>query len=74
MAKRVFISHSRKSPYNKGFRSGLLGVFRGTTYAAAPVRVKKHVGSPGTDRAARYRDIDHVKGDVHRAKRIVFER
>jgi len=51
-----------------------LGALRGGSYSAAPVRIHKSVGSPLTDRAARYDDIAHFKHDVRRAERVVIDR
>ncbi len=57
-----------------GFRDGVAAAMRGGAYRAAPVRIYKSVGSPATDRDARYGDIKHFKRDVSRAKRGVVDR
>lgn len=58
-----------RSAQRAGFRSGVAGVLSGGSYRTAPVRVHRNVGSPRTDRAARYGDVARVKGDVGRADR-----
>jgi hypothetical protein len=70
-------NHSRLSvlrdTQQAGFRAGVLSALRGTSYGAAPVRIHKSVGSPATDRKARYGDIEHFRHDVRRAERIVLD-
>jgi hypothetical protein len=66
---RLFVAHKA---HQAGFRSGLYGPLRGGTYRAAPARISKYVGSPATDRAARYDDVARFKHDVRKSERIVL--
>jgi hypothetical protein len=72
MAKRSRRSTFRGA-YKAGFRAGVVGVLRGGSYRAAPVRLRRSVGSPATDAAARYRDVARVKIDVDRAERQLVD-
>jgi hypothetical protein len=54
--------------YRSGFKNGVLGSMSGGSFKSAPAKIRKVVGSPITDRAARYDDIGRFKDDVRRAE------
>jgi hypothetical protein len=61
-------------PYARGFRDGLRGILAIGRYDAAPPGIRMTVGSPATDRLARYRDMEAFKADVDRGRRdVVYE-
>ena len=58
--------------YRAGLKAGVRDAFSGAKYGAGPVRLRKSVGSPVTDREARYADVHDFKQDVQRAKHVVI--
>ena len=57
--------------FRQGFRDGLRSIVTGR--CEVPHRViRREVGSPATDRVARYRDMEAFAADVRRGQRDVI--
>jgi len=54
--------------FARGFRDGLRSIVTGRCELPHRV-VRREVGSPATDRIARYRDMEAFRADVHRGQR-----
>jgi hypothetical protein len=60
---------SPSDAYRAGLRDGVKSILRGGRYGSPHTRIGRSVGSPHTDRAARYADANRFGEDIRRAEK-----